>query len=176
MWSRRPLTTTNLSSSSSRYSIPYQANMRPRLDDGCTCARTCCFDALRLGNSTFPLGVWMYESSIGSRDYCNNWIGKGKEKGNKSFPPSRGYKTLHILSSFSVDQEDSDQEYSCRESTPSSESTEGIIERPNAKRKDYLVSTNGSDVIDLTSLDHKWILKSGYDLSTTFLTGLIRTT
>ncbi|OAD07369.1 hypothetical protein MUCCIDRAFT_182101 [Mucor lusitanicus CBS 277.49] len=81
--------------------------MRPRLDDGCTCARTCCFDALRL------------------------------------------------------DQEDSDQEYSCRESTPSSESTEGIIERPNAKRKDYLVSTNGSDVIDLTSLDHKWILKSG---------------
>lgn len=63
-----------------------------------------------------------------------------------------------------------ESEYQSRESTPSTDSTqEAIITKPHKTAKDYLISTNASDVIDLDNINNKWTLKSGYDLSTSFL-------
>lgn len=74
-------------------------------------------------------------------------------------------------SSDSSEKETTDKsDYEDRESTPSTDSSqEAIITKPHKTPKDYLISTNASDVIDLDNINNKWILKSGYDLSTSFL-------
>ncbi|KAI8977438.1 hypothetical protein BDF20DRAFT_567759 [Mycotypha africana] len=63
-----------------------------------------------------------------------------------------------------------ESEYQERESTPSTESSqETIMIKPQKTAKDYLVSTNANDVIDLANINNKWTLKGGYNLSTSFL-------
>ncbi|GAN02200.1 hypothetical protein MAM1_0018c01641 [Mucor ambiguus] len=81
------------------------------------------------------------------------------EKGTTVLKRKRGFsqvfqskgKTDIALSPFDIDEEELDED------------------RAQTKRKDYLVSTNGDNAINLESLNHKWILKSGHDLSTSFL-------
>ncbi|KAI9276255.1 hypothetical protein BY458DRAFT_506118 [Sporodiniella umbellata] len=73
-------------------------------------------------------------------------------------------------SSDSGEETTDKSDYEDRESTPSTDSTqEAIITKSHKTAKDYLISTNASDVIDLDSINSKWILKSGYDLSISFL-------
>ncbi|CAO3614028.1 unnamed protein product [Mucor hiemalis] len=41
--------------------------------------------------------------------------------------------------------------------------------KPSQTAKDYFVSSNSNDLINLSSINKKWILKSGFDLSSCFL-------
>lgn len=80
-----------------------------------------------------------------------------------------GYEGNDSLDS-SEEEMTGESEYQDRESTPSTDSTqEVIIAKPHKTAKDYLISANAGDVIDLDNINNKWILKSGYDLSTSFL-------
>lgn len=65
-------------------------------------------------------------------------------------------------------EDSSDSTYTGRESTPSSDAS-AEQETTSTPKRDYLVSSNSTDAIELESIDRKWILQSGYDLSTHFL-------
>ncbi|KAK4518277.1 uncharacterized protein ATC70_001629 [Mucor velutinosus] len=68
------------------------------------------------------------------------------------------------------ENESTDDEYQTRESTPSTDATQDVVViKPRVMFKDYLVSTNASDLVDLQTVQRKWILKSGYNLSAEFL-------
>lgn len=69
-----------------------------------------------------------------------------------------------------VEEVSEGSEYEERESTPSTTSTDEDSKiKPSKAAKDYLVSSNANDLINLSSINKKWILKSGFDLSSCFL-------
>ncbi|KAI8887148.1 hypothetical protein K501DRAFT_269119 [Backusella circina FSU 941] len=57
--------------------------------------------------------------------------------------------------------QNSDTNFKARESTSSSDSSQGIIQSRSIVLKDYLVSSNISNMIDLADIKAKWVLKSG---------------